>query len=116
MPQFLRIDSEWNGGDRQAPASVFVNAINGAQFDLAYGLGYVVCPGGGTTGNDAERLDIDHTSLSSDRLEIRWHATGGQNHMIKLKFVNDNNTDHTQGATGTKNIISVKILTDELQN
>jgi hypothetical protein len=116
MPRFLRIDSEWNGGDRQAPATVFVNAANGAQFDLGYGLGYVVTPGKGTTGNDAERLDIDRTRLTSNRLDIVWHTTGGQNHIIKLKFVDDGHTDHTEGATGTKNINSVKILTDEQQN
>ena len=101
MPKFLAIVSDWTGGDtRQDPASLTAVTFGGAKFDVGFGVGYVVRPGGGTTGNDAECIRT--MILTPDKFEIIWHSTGGQNHTIKLKFMDDN-IGYNVASTGPKN-------------
>lgn len=99
MAKYLKIRSEWTGGDtRQDAASLYAKIEGAARFDTTYGVGYVVRPGGGTTGNDGER--IESMSLSDEEFKVKWQATGGQGHTITLKFVDDANTGYTVGSTG----------------
>jgi hypothetical protein len=100
MAKFLAIVSDWAGGDtRQDPASLTALPFGGAKFDVGFGVGYVVRPGGGTTGNDAEC--IKSMTLTPDKFEVIWNSTGGQNHTIKLKFAADNIGCHVN-STGPK--------------
>lgn len=108
MAKYLKIRSEWAGGDtRQEPATLFSNVQGDTKFDTSYGIGYVVRPGGGTIGNDAER--IESMSLTDTRFEIKWHATGGQNYTITLKFVDDENTSAASGSTGARDASSTTV-------
>jgi hypothetical protein len=114
MSKFLDITSEWTGGDtRQAAASITAYAIDGAKFDTRFGVGYVVRPGGGTTGNDAEC--VASIQLTPDTFTIVWNSTGGQNHTIKLKFLDDSKVKSLVGSTGPKNVTS-KLLDNVTDN
>ena len=112
MAKFLIIHSEWSGGNtQQKPASVFATATGNSRFDTGYGTGYVVRPGGGTTGNDAER--IESMTLTDTKFEVKWHATGGQNYTITLKFQNDNDTSYQAGSTGDRGHVPNAIRDNE---
>jgi hypothetical protein len=99
MSMKLRIDSGWTGGNtRNQPASVFVDAVSGAKFDVGAGVRYYVTPGEGWY--DHVEV-IGSLSLTDTRFEVNWIRTGGQNHTFELKFQDDNAT--TQGgSTGPK--------------
>ncbi len=115
MAKFLAIISDWTGGDtRGQAASLTATALGAAQFDTNFGVGYVVRPGGGTTGNDAECLQS--ITLTSTKLEILWNSTGGQNHTIKVKFVDDNNTGYAVDSSGPKNHTPNAIIDDIIDN
>jgi hypothetical protein len=102
MAKFLAIICDWTGGDTRGDAASLTAITQGAaQFDTGFGVGYVVRPGGGTTGNDAELLKS--ITLTPNKLEILWNSTGGQNHTIKVKFVDDGNTGYSVDSAGPKN-------------
>lgn len=98
MARWAQVRAEWDGTNRHVPATLTFSATNGAQFDVGYGIGYVVRPGGGTTGNDGERLK--GITLTPSQLTIEWHETGGQNYTIQLQFVDTNKDMFQVGVSG----------------
>jgi hypothetical protein len=71
----------------------------------------VVRPGGGTTGDDGER--IQSLSLTDTRFEVMWHATGGQNYTITLKFADDSNIGYSPGSSGPRGHQPTGIVNNE---